>query len=255
MRKEESGLELGPEQERMAAAGIKALIPVGRPFLDYVLSSLADSGYRRACLVIGPEHDELRRYYSETVSIKRLQIEFAVQEEPLGTANAVAAAENFVAGSSFLALNSDNYYPVESLKALRQLCGPGLAVFDRRTMVEKSNISEERLTRFAIVDIDSDSYMSRIIEKPEPGLFDLPSNPNWVSMNCWRFEPEIFMACNAISPSSRGELEITDAVQYSIDELGQRFRALCFAAPVLDLSSREDIAPIKKHLAGQNVHL
>ena len=255
MRKENSRFDLGPEEKRIAATGIKALMPVGRPFLDYVLSSLADSGYRRVCLVIGPEHDELCRYYSETVSLERLQVEFAVQEKPLGTANAVAAAENFVARSSFLVLNSDNYYPVEALKALRQLCGFGLAVFECRSMVQKSNISEERLTKFAVIDIDPDGYMNKIIEKPEPALLDLSAKTNWVSMNCWRFEPEIFPACNAISPSARGELEITDAVQYSIDELGQRFRALCFAEPVLDLSSREDIATVKKHLAGRRVRL
>lgn len=255
MRKEDSGLNLGPEEKRMAAAGIKALMPVGRPFLDYVLSGLADSGYRSVCLVIGPEHDELRRYYSRTVTLERLEVDFAVQEEPLGTADAVAAAERFVDGSSFLAINSDNHYPVEALKALRQLSGPGLAVFDRGSMVEMSNISEDRLAKFAIALIDPDGYLSRIREKPEPNFLKHPSRANWVSMNCWRFDPEIFPACAAVPPSSRGELEITDAVQYCIDETGQRFRALCFAAPVLDLSSREDIAPIKKHLAGQMVHL
>ena len=255
MRKEDSGLNLGPEEKRMAAAGIKALMPVGRPFLDYVLGSLADSGYRRVCLVIGPEHDELRRYYSRTVALERLQIDFAVQQEPRGTADAVAAAERFVDGSSFLAVNSDNYYPVEALEALRQLSGPGLAVFDRGSMVELSNISEDRLAKFALAHIDPDCCLSRIQEKPEPESLNLSSGANWVSMNCWRFDPEIFSACAAVSPSPRGELEITDAVQYCIDEIGQRFRALCFAAPVLDLSSREDIAPIKEHLAGQRVRL
>ena len=255
MRKEDSGLNLGPEEKRMAAAGIKALMPVGRPFLDYVLGSLADSGYRRVCLVIGPEHDELRRYYSRTVALERLQIDFAVQQEPRGTADAVAAAERFVDGSSFLAVNSDNYYPVEALEALRQLSGPGLAVFDRGSMVELSNISEDRLAKFALAHIDPGGCLSRIREKPEPESLNLSSGANWVSMNCWRFDPEIFSACAAVSPSPRGELEITDAVQYCIDEIGQRFRALCFAAPVLDLSSREDIAPIKEHLAGQRVRL
>ena len=44
--------------------------------------------------------------------------------------------------------------------------------------------------------------------------------PVGVSMNCWRFDERIFAACQAIEPSSRGELEVTDAVQYAIDTLG-----------------------------------
>ena len=46
----------------MAASGVKALIDVGRPFLDYVISVLADAGVTELCLVIGPEHDMLRDY-------------------------------------------------------------------------------------------------------------------------------------------------------------------------------------------------
>src|SRR4051794_29684188 len=50
---------LTKEQAAVARAGVKALIPVGRPFIDYVLSSLGDAGYKRVCLVIGPHHEEL----------------------------------------------------------------------------------------------------------------------------------------------------------------------------------------------------
>ena len=128
-RAEVSGQPLDASQARMADAGLKAMIPVGRPFLDYVLSGLADAGFREVCLVIGPEHDVVRKYYMHDCIPKRLQVSFAVQEQPLGTADALAAAEAFAAGGCFLMLNSDNYYPTAACRALRLLAQPGVAAF------------------------------------------------------------------------------------------------------------------------------
>lgn len=69
------------------------------------------------------------------------------------------------------------------------------------------------------------------------------------------FGPAIFRAAGSIKPSPRGELEIPDAVQYAIDRLGESFRVLPFNLPVLDLSSRSDIAAVKASLAGMEVNL
>lgn len=255
MRKENERVPLSEQQQKVAATGVKALMPIERPFLDYVLTALADAGYRKICLVIGPEHDELRHYYGKELQYDRLEVEFAVQEKPLGTADAVIAGEAFAGGDPFLMINSDNYYPVEALKAMRALDGPGLPVFTREGMLAGSNIPEERLLKFAVVEVGEDGYMRRIIEKPDPSVIDGLPDPVGVSMNCWRFDHRIFPACRAISPSPRGELEVTDAVQYAIDELGVRFRAVYFEAPVLDLSSREDVAGVAERLKGREVRL
>src|ERR1035438_10009377 len=64
MKSGEAGTSLNTEQSSMASSGPKAMIPVGRPFLDYVLSALANAGFRQACLVIGPEHNLVREYYT-----------------------------------------------------------------------------------------------------------------------------------------------------------------------------------------------
>ena len=63
-------------------------------------------------------------------------------------------------------------------------------------------------------------------------------------MNCWRFGPRIFEACRNIEPSQRGELELPDAVQYAIDKLGEAFEVVRVRAPVLDMTSRKDVALI-----------
>src|ERR1041384_2276082 len=145
MRKAESAAHLDASQSAIADSGIKAMIPIDRPFLDYVLHALAEAGYRRICLVIGPEHTVVRDYYGQNLKPNRIHITFAVQENPLGPPNAVAAAEQFAAADPFLVINSDNYYPLDALKALRQLDFPGLAGFERTTMLKGSNIprSEE----------------------------------------------------------------------------------------------------------------
>lgn len=255
MRKTAEGAELSEDQAALADIGLKAMIPIDRPFLDYVLHQLAQSGYRQICLVIGPEHGAVRDYYTNSCKCSRLSIDYAIQEKPLGTGDAVSAAEAFAGGDPFLVINSDNYYPLEALEGLRHLEGPGLAGFEQESMLAGSNIPKERLTKFAAIKTDSDGYMAEILEKPDAETLASLPRPICISMNCWRFGPEIFEACKNITPSQRGELELPDAVQYSIDHLGQRYKSLTIEAPVLDLSSRNDIAMVVEKLAGTEINI
>ncbi len=229
------------------------MIPIDRPFLDYVFHAVAEAGYRRACLVIGPEHDVVRDYYAK-LSPKRLTIEFAIQEKPLGTANAVAAAESF-AGDDFLMLNSDNYYPISACRAaLRRLRGR-TAAFDRDALLRSSNIPADRVNKFAVAVMNSDNTLQRVIEKPDDKTLAAMSKHLLMSMNCWRLPSSIFTACRAIPLSARGEYEITDAVQYCIDHLHEKFTVIPSHEAVLDMSSRSDIAAVAKRLAGSEVKL
>ena len=254
MQKPDNSTELTEEQTAVAKTGVKTMIPIDRPFLDYVISALADAGYQRICLVIGPENDEIKNYY-ESLTCRRVHIEFAIQTKPLGTSDAVAAAEQFAAAEDFLVINSDNYYPLEALRALREVDGPGLVAFDRETLLTGGNIPPERIEKFAIVRTDTDGCLTQIIEKPGPSVLASIPKPIFVSMNCWRFDSAIFTACRSISPSARGELELPDAIQYAIDHLGQRFRVVQVRAPVLDLSSRKDVESVAAALAGVEVSL
>jgi dTDP-glucose pyrophosphorylase len=254
MRRQEEGVELSAEQRAAAESGQKAMIRFGRPFLDYVLADLAEAGYRQVCLVIGPEHREIREYYG-TLETTRLSIDFAVQHEPRGTADAVAAAEQFAAGDHFLAINSDNLYPHAALTALRELPGAGLALFEQESLLAGGNFTRERVARFAIGKIDGQGLLERVIEKPDEATLAALPRPVYLSMNCWRFGPAIFQGCKSIQLSPRGELEITDAVQYTIDKLGEKMHVAKISAPVLDLTSRSDIAGMAKRLEGKEVNL
>jgi dTDP-glucose pyrophosphorylase len=255
MRRQDESAALDSQQAAVAFSGVKAMIPIGRPFLDYALTRLADAGYRQVCLVIGPEHQVVRDYYTRTAVPTRLDVSFAVQEQPLGTANAVAAAGRFSAGDPVLVLNSDNYYPLEACRALRVLGGPGVAVFSRDAMINDGNVPPDRVRQFAVVRIDGEGYLERIIEKPDEATLASMGSHVYVSMNCWMFTPAIFTACASIGRSPRGEYELTDAVQFAMASLGERFRVLTFDAPVLDLSSRGDIAAVAERLKGADVRI
>lgn len=252
MRKE-ADVALTADQAREAEAGVKAMISIGRPFLDYVLSALADAGFDEACLVIGPEHDLVREYY-DGLNPTRIKVSYAIQPEPLGTANALAAAESFAGEDHVLVINSDNYYPAAALSQLRQLKGSGLIGFEQGALVAESNIPEDRVAAFALVTTDSDGNLADLVEKPSPEQrTELGSNA-LVSMNCWLCGPQIFPAAAGISRSARGEYEITDAVRAAI-AAGDPYRVVPVAAGVLDMSSRNDISTVAAALAQTKVAL
>jgi dTDP-glucose pyrophosphorylase len=253
MQQKTTNVSVSARQARVAEMGIKGLIPIGRPFLDYVISALADAGYQEICLVVGSKHQALRDYYSN-LETKRVTIQFVEQREPKGTADAVGSAQSFVGDDPFLVINSDNYYPADVLMLLHNLDACGTIAFDRQGLL-KGNISFERIAQYAILHMDEEQYLKRIVEKPDPIWVGQLAEPVCVSMNCWRFDKDIFIACSNIKPSSRGELEMADAVQYAIDKLHKSFYAIPVCYPVLDMTSRSDIQSVTEHLGNISVSL
>lgn len=238
-----------PGQSRVADTGLKAMIPFRRPFLDYILSALADAGCLDICLIIGPEHDQVRDYYERTRPPRRVRVSYAIQAEARGTADAILSAEGFAGADPFLVLNSDNYYPVDVLKALVALDGPGLPAFEREALVARGNIDPERIRSYAVLTIDDDGYLEDVVEKPDEQTFARYGDDTRVSMNLWRLTPPIFEACRRIPPSPRGEFELPNAVRYAVRVMKERIRAIPVEAGVLDLSRREDIAAVEQRLS------
>jgi glucose-1-phosphate thymidylyltransferase len=253
MRRADQGATVSGAQADVAATGVKALIPIGRPFLDYVLDAVAEAGLSKIGLVIGPEHDAVREYYG-TLAPARLHIDFIVQHEARGTADAVLAAEPWAAGEPFCVLNSDNYYPVSALAALAALDEPALVAFSRKGLLAEGQIDPARIASFAVLDLHGD-YLGRIIEKPDPATLASLGTDLYVSMNCWRFDARIFDACRTVPLSPRGELELPLAVQHAMGGGQMRVRAIRTDEAVLDLSSRADIASVASRLAGVEVRL
>ncbi|HEX8027155.1 MAG TPA: nucleotidyltransferase family protein [Vicinamibacterales bacterium] len=252
MKHESDAHALSPAQSAAADAGAKGMMPIGdsrtRPFLDYVLSALADSGCTDVCFVVAPEHSAIRDYYEGAGRPTRLRVAFAVQPVADGTAHAVLSAEHFAGQAPFLVLNSDNLYPTRVLQSLAQLDGPGLPAFERDSLVNDSGFPAERVASFAAIEIDDDGDLVRIVEKPGRAYYDAAGPRALISMNLWRFDTAIFDACRDVPKSVRGEYELPEAVGLAASR-GVRFRTFRASGAVLDLSRRSDIGIVSERLA------
>ncbi|HEY3886033.1 MAG TPA: nucleotidyltransferase family protein [Vicinamibacterales bacterium] len=281
LRAADGAARLTDEQQHAADAGLKALMPInGRPFLDYSLSTIADAGVRDVALVVAPEHEALKRRYTAVAAPSRLRLDFIVQPEALGTADAVLAIQDWAAREPFMVMNADNLYPSAALRELAALEEPGLPAFDADDLVRSSNIPAERIAAFALIRVDADGYLTSIVEKPRdaaserkgarrataagPGVFasERPgtsgmqrhgSAADWsepasrISMNVWRFDARVFDACRDVPKSIRGEFELPEAVGLAASR-GVRFRVIPARGPVLDLSRRADAAELERRL-------
>ncbi len=255
MQKQVEGLVLDRQTARLADQGVKGLIPIGRPFLDHTLQALLDAGLGDFCLIVPPGASAIRRYYEAVAeALGDATIHFAVQDEPLGTADAVAAGEDWAGDRPFMVFNSDNFYTVPTVRALAAAAAPATIAFERETLIANSNIPAERIKRFAVLDIDPAGHLRKIVEKPEDPDAYARDGRLFVSMNCFLFAREIFQACKSIEAHPvRKEYELPTAVQYTIDRLRQTYQCVPVAEGVLDLTGRTDIGPVRKLLARHQV--
>jgi dTDP-glucose pyrophosphorylase len=245
---------LTPDQVRAAAAGAKGMMPIGgtaRPFLDFVLGALADAGCSEVCFVVAPDHIAIRDYYDGPGRPSRLRIRYAVQPAADGTARAVLSAQEFVGADPFLVVNSDNLYPADVLRSLVGLPEPGLPAYQHYLLATESGFPLDRVAAFAAIEVDPDGYLIRIVEKPGQAYYDAVGGNALVSMNAWRFDPQIFDACRDVPLSSRGEYELPEAVGVAMSQ-GVRFKTFLARGPVLDLSRRNDVTLVSRRLSGMH---
>ena len=260
--KQDADASLTPTQAAAAAAGSKGMMPIGdpstalgaggraRPFLDYVLSALADAGCADVCLVVAPDHAAIRAYYDGPGRPQRVRLHYAVQPIADGTARAVMAAQPLTGRDPFLVLNSDNLYPAAVLRSLVELDEPGLPGYRRDALVRDSGFPPERVNGFAAIEVDEQCYLKRIIEKPGADYYEAAGPGALISMNVWRFDDRIFAACRDVPLSARHEYELPEAVGLAVAR-GMPCRVVPASGAVLDLSRRSDVALVSERLAGQ----
>lgn len=251
MRRDSGSVSLGEVQAAAAAAGHKALMPVGRPLIEHLLTAVAEAGLADAVIVIGPEHDEIRSHFGAHPA-RRLAITFAEQARPLGTADAVAAARAACGDEPFVVLNGDTWYPPEAIRAVAAVRAPAFGAFDGAALVEQGNIEAERLLAFALCDVDADGMLREIVEKPEAEHPLARAAVRRVSMNLWHLPAAIFEVLPEVPISPRGELELLDGVRLLMAR-GMRVAAVPLACGLLDLSTRGDVAAVTARLGARSV--
>ena len=187
----------------------KQLVPVGnRPILFYVLDNLKSAGVNEAGIVISPETGNAVREAVGTGEPWGMRVEYILQSDPLGLAHAVKVAQPYLGSDAFVMYLGDN------------LIGSGIS--DYRGRFERSDAQASILLKevenpssFGIAEVDSQQRVVRLVEKPkEP-------KSNLALVGIYFFTPAIHEAISRISPSWRGELEITDAIQNLLDAGGE----------------------------------
>ena len=87
----------------------KCMAMVGdKPFLHYVLNYLASSGISKVILSVGYRKDQVINHFGN--SYKSMELEYAIENEPLGTGGAVKAAFNFTSLNEIFVLNGDTFF-------------------------------------------------------------------------------------------------------------------------------------------------
>ena len=185
--------------------GPKQLVPVAnKPVLQYGIEDLREAGITEIGIVLGNKgRDEIQEYLGDGSRFD-VDITYIVQGEPLGLAHAAGCARDFVGDDDFVMYLGDNILKrgivdlVESFEAGDYGAGIALQHID--------NPQE-----FGIADVDEDGNVLQLIEKPDTPPTDL------ALIGVYVFSNAVFDAIEDLTPSWRGELEITDAIQSLLD--------------------------------------
>ena len=183
----------------------KQLIPVAnKPVLFYGIEAMAHAGIEEVGIIIAPETGEEIKAAAGDGSRFGVKLHYILQDAPLGLAHAVLTAEPFLGDSPFVMYLGDNLLQggidelVETFKSNQPAA---LILLTPVPDPEQYGVAELR-----------DGAVVKLVEKPAEPTTDL------ALVGVYMFTPCVHAAAKAIKPSGRGELEITDAIQYLVDD-------------------------------------
>jgi glucose-1-phosphate thymidylyltransferase len=183
----------------------KQLVPVAnKPVLFYGIQAMADAGIKQVGIIIAPETgDEIRAAAGDGERFG-VQLTYIVQDEPAGLAHAVLTAEPFLGDSPFVMYLGDNLLQggiQDLVKAFNDHAPDALILLTPVPDPEQ----------YGVAELHADGSVVRLVEKPSQ------PKTNLALVGVYMFTSSVHAAARAIMPSSRGELEITDAIQHLVD--------------------------------------
>ncbi|SEC69243.1 sugar phosphate nucleotidyltransferase [Paenibacillus sp. GP183] len=199
----------------------KTLLPVlNQPILIQCIQLLEESGITDIGIVVRPDQKPIIEYLAKIP--RSVQVTFLYQTAPLGIANALLSAEEFLGEDPFILILGDNLITVPVQELLE-----AFAEHDGAMMLSPVDNPKE----FGVAVI-SDNLIVRLEEKP-----DNPKS-NLAIIGMYAFSSRVFDAIRCISPSSRGEYEITDAMQQMISS-GLKLAYCITKRPFFDIGTPE----------------
>lgn len=182
----------------------KPLVPVAnKSLIVYAIEMMRDGGLTDIGIVVNSLQSPIRTQLGDGSSIG-VNLNYIVQEEQLGLAHAVSICRDFVGDQPFGMFLGDNIFQDKMGDLLR-----GFLDSSYEAAVALGEVADP--TRFGIAEI-KDEKIVRVVEKPK-----VPPS-NLAISGVYLFRPSIFDAIANIKPSWRNELEITDAIQYIIEQ-------------------------------------
>ena len=204
----------------------KQLIPVANePILFYGLRAMAGVGIEDVGIIVGDTEEEIRGAVGDG-SRFGLDVTYIRQDAPLGLAHAVLTGRDYLGDDDFVMYLGDNLLPegiTRFVESYREH-GPDAQIF---------LVKVPEPERFGVAVLDGDRVV-RLVEKPKEHISDLALAGIYI------FTPTIFEAASAIEPSWRGELEITDSIQWLVDH-GYKVRAETITGWWKDTGKMEDL--------------
>lgn len=182
----------------------KQLIPVAnKPVLFRVIESIRDAGITEIGIVVGNTADKIKEAVGRG-GRWGVNITYIHQEAPLGLAHAVKVSHEFLGNDRFVMFLGDN--------VIQGGISPLIAEFAKSTWNSQIVLTRiEHPEQYGVAELDDQGQIKRLVEKPK----NPPSNLALVGI--YMFDHHIFEAVDGIKPSWRGELEITDAIQWLVD--------------------------------------
>lgn len=205
----------------------KQLVPVAnKPILFYGIEDMAAAGITEIGIIVGATAPEIEMAVGDGSDFG-VSITYLTQDEPLGLAHCVLIAQEFLGDDDFVMYLGDNMLQqgldgfIDRWRTMHaDSRPPSLDVSNRSNSGPAAQILLTPVPdphRFGVAELDAAGHVVRLVEKPE----DPPSDLALVGV--YLFSSAIHEAVAAIEPSDRGELEITDAIQWLIDS-GHRVR-------------------------------
>jgi glucose-1-phosphate thymidylyltransferase len=175
-----------------------------KPVLFYGIEAMAAAGISEVGIIIAPETGGEIRTAAGDGSRFGVAITYIEQDAPLGLAHAVLTAEPFLGSDPFVMYLGDNLLQggIEDLVANFRRNQP-------EALILLTKVPDPQ--NFGVAELDSGGGVTRLVEKPAEPASDL------ALVGVYMFTPRIHEAAKAIQPSPRGELEITDAIQWLVD--------------------------------------